>query len=223
MEQLGKLVKLHSLRTYRCFDGEYGGDEISYGALSNLQSLRMLDCQANSCHFRRHLACISMKNLRILKSSDFEVIKVLLTTDPPVQLKELWLTCYWELASLLWKYLSRVTSLTHLSLPIRFGDGLSHHVPPSLMTFPFQELQYLHIHVAFAPRFADKPLKKMKINTDRKPGQAMVEVRQHWQGIVFPHVEYLEIDRLYDELDKIPIEFWREFLLNVNKVGPFVG
>lgn len=47
----------------------------------------------------------------------------------------------------------------------------------------------------------------------------MAEVGKHWQGIVFPHVEYLKTDRPYDEMDEIPIEFWREFVLNVNKVG----
>ena len=47
----------------------------------------------------------------------------------------------------------------------------------------------------------------------------MVEVRQHWQGTVFPHVEYLETDRTSYEMKEIPIKFWREFLLNVNEVG----
>jgi hypothetical protein len=90
--------------------------------------------------------------------------------------------------------------------------------PP--LIFPFKELQYLHIHVAFAPRFADQPMKGMKIDTDSERGQfkLMVEVRRHWQGIVFPHVEYLETDRHYKEMEEIPIEFWREFLLNVNEV-----
>ena len=49
----------------------------------------------------------------------------------------------------------------------------------------------------------------MRFYTESKPG---LEVRQHWQGIVFPHVG----DRssaLYKELDKLPIitsNFWRE-------------
>jgi hypothetical protein len=96
---------------------------------------------------------------------------------------------------------------------------------PSLI-FPFQELQYLHIHVAFAPRFADQPLKVMRIDTDSasEAGQVvMVEVGQHWQGIVFPHVEYLETDRWYKEMDEIPREFWREFLLNVKKCEVVLG
>ena len=121
-----------------------------------------------------------MKNLRILKGCDLEVIDALLTTDPPVQLKELWLTrlrrgdC-----SMLWSYLARVTSLTHLSLPRLLPNS-----SPSFI-FSFRELQYLHIHVAFAPRFADQPLKEMVIDTESKPGQLMEEVREHWQGIVF--------------------------------------
>ena len=149
-----------------------------------------------------------------------EVIESLSTTDPPVQLKELWLTrryCLWGEHSFIWNYLAKATSLTHLSLPsLQPSDDF----PP--LIFPFRELQYLHIHVAFAPRFADQPLKKMRIDTQSEPGELMAEVRQHWQGTVFPHVEYLETDRLvsYRELDEIPIEFWREFLLNVNKVVP---
>jgi len=46
----------------------------------------------------------------------------------------------------------------------------------------------------------------------------MAEVRQHWQGTVFPHVEYLMTDRRHYEIKEIPFEFWREFLLNVKKV-----
>ena len=44
------------------------------------------------------------------------------------------------------------------------------------------------------------------------------EVRRHWQGIVFPHVEYLETDLEVNELDLFPIDFWREFLPNVKEV-----
>ena len=43
----------------------------------------------------------------------------------------------------------------------------------------------------------------------------MGKVRQHWQGTVFPHVECMET--IY-EFKEIPIEFWREFLSNVNEV-----
>ena len=215
MEQLGKLVQLQSLHTLFCGDWQHEifhdhhyADKASY-ALSNLQSLHTLECEGDWKNFRRHLACIPMKNLRILKSSDSEVIKALLTSDPPVQLKEL--SLHYDDYSLVWNYLARVTSLTRLCLPdLKLSDE-----PPSLI-FSFQELQYLHIHVAFAPRFANQPLKKMKI--DSELGKLMVEVRQHWQGIVFPYVERLEADRLYDELDEIPFEFWREFLPNVNEV-----
>ena len=216
MEQLGKLVQLQSLHTWHCQHEEYhySADKGSYEALSNLQSLHTLECQADWQNFRRHLACIPMKNLRILRCSDSEVIKSLLTSDPPVQLKELYLIHYDDY-SLIWNFIARVSSLTHLSLPnLQLPDG------PLSLIFSFQELQYLHIHIAFAPRFANQPLKKMKIDTDSEPGQLMVEVRQFWQGITFPHVEHLETDRLYDELDRIPIEFWREFLLNVNEVAP---
>jgi hypothetical protein len=223
MEQLGKLVQLQSLHTWRCLDEEYEKceDKVSYGALSHLQSLHTLECEEDRRYFRQHLACIPMKNLRILKSSDVEVTEALLTTDPPVQLKELWLTSHWGGHSLLWNYLARATSLTHLSLQ-DLGLPVPDGPPPSLI-FSFQELQYLHIHVALAPRFADQPMKVMKINTETRIEQGhsnlMVEVRQHWQGIVFPHVEYLETDRWYVEMEEIPIEFWREFLLNVKKVG----
>ena len=116
--------------------------------------------------------------------------------------------------SLLWNYLARVTSLTHLSLPyLQLGDS-----PPSWprLIFPFQALQYLHIHVAFAPLFANKPLKVLRIATGvRDHRQAMVKVRQHWQCTVFPHVECMET--IY-EFKEISIEFWREFLSNVNEV-----
>lgn len=136
-----------------------------------------------------------------------------------VQPKELWLTpraiTYGDY-SLLWNFLARVTSLTHLSLPnLRLTDnGLSSE---SSLIFRFPELQYLHIHIALAPRFADQPMKSMKIITERSSDQLMAEVCQHWQGVVFP-VEYLETDQR--AFDKFPIEFWMEFLLNVNKVRP---
>jgi hypothetical protein len=108
-----------------------------------------------------------------------------------------------------------VTSLTHLSLPfLKLQEG-----PPASLIFPFQGLQYLHIHVGFAPLFANQPLKEMKIYTQSKPGQAMEEMIQHWHGIVFPHVECLVMDRSYEGMAEVPIEFWRKYLLNVNKVG----
>ena len=215
MEQFGKLVQLQWLRTWGCRETE-DWDEESHSTLSNLQSLHTLDCQEDGNSFSRHLACVSMKNLRILKSSDFKVIEALLTTVPSVQLKELWLTQHYNGDySLLWNYLAGVTSLTHLSLPyLTLQEG-----PPASLNFPFQELQYLHIHVAFAPRFENQPLKVMRIDTESNSRQAMVEVRQHWRGVVFPHVEYLETDLLYDELIEIPIVFWSKFLLNINVVG----
>ena len=226
MEQLGKLVHLQSLHTADCQHEEHyydSSDKVPYGALSNLQSLHTLQCEKNWINFRRHLACIPMKSLRILKSSDPEVVKSLLTSDPPVQLEELWIFpyCFIKLKDhpLLWNYLARVTSLTHLSIPLATLELLE-DLPP--LIFPSQELQYLHIHVALAPLFANQPLKKLKIDTKSESGQLMVEVRQHWQGIVFPHVKCLATDRPYDELNKIPIEFWREFLLNFNQVSGHV-
>jgi hypothetical protein len=50
------------------------------------------------------------------------------------------------------------------------------------------------------------------------PAEIREEVRQHWQGIVFPHDEYLQTDRRRKEIELIPMEFWREFLLNVKEV-----
>ena len=220
MEQLGRLVQLQSLHISNCHDlyRKYADKpEVSYGALSNLQSLHTLECEEEWNYFKDHLACIPKKNLRILKGNDSKVIEALLTTDPPVQLKELWLNpsrVYRgdDSRPMLWNYLARVTSLTHLSLP--HLDS----IPPSFI-FSFPELQYLHIHIALAPRFADQPMKEMEIKTESEPGRAMIEVRRHWQGTVFPHVEYLKTDRSYfDELEEIPIEFWREFLLNVKRV-----
>ena len=208
MELLGKLVQLQTLRTLSCEPAQYN-DKISFGALANLHSLHTLECANNSIELKHDLACIPMKKLRILKSNDLEVIEALLTTDPPVQLKELWLTHRFSGDySLLWNYLARVTSLTHLSLPnLHLPDGT-----PSLI-FHFRKLQYLHIHVAFAPHFANQPMRKMKINTGNTLGEDMVDVvHRHWQGTVFPHVEYLEMDQC---LGLIPIEFWREFLTKV--------
>ena len=232
MKQLGSLVQLQSLHTWRCRETNFPNWDCT-SALSNLQSLHTLECLEDWERFSFHLAYIPMKNLRILKTSDLKVIEILLSTS--VQLKELWLPGpvkhYRDRpiartftkprpmydSSLLWRYLSRVSSLTHLSLPnLKLRDG-----PPPSLIFPFQGLQYLHIHIAFTPRFANQPLKEMKIDTESGQGQAMIEVvvRQHWQGIVFPYVEYLDTDRPYSEIGDIPMKFWREFLLNVNKVG----
>ena len=223
MEQLGKLVQLQSLHTYRCHDEGYRGDSevVSYNALSNLQSLHTLKCDGNHFHSRRYFAGIPMKNLRILKGSDLEVINALSTSDPPVQLKELWLTWYGGDYSLLWNYLARATSLTHLSIASYIE--LSNCPPPPYFPLGPLRIHFLRIHVAFAPRFADQPLKEMRIDTESEPDGAMVEVRQHWQGTVFPHVECLVIDRPYEELDEIPIEFWREFLPGVKEVRNFLG
>ena len=79
-----------------------------------------LICDGDFPYSERYLACIPMKNLRILKSEVREVTKTFLTTVPPVQLKELHLIHshdeLYSLASLLWNYLASVTSLRHLSL-----------------------------------------------------------------------------------------------------------
>ena len=88
-------------------------------------------------------------------------------------------------------------------------------IPP--LNFSFQELQFLRVQVTLAPLFADQPMKEMVICIGSRPIRAMV--RQHWQGIVFPHVEHLKADRGNNDIGFIPIEFWREFLLNVKKVG----
>ena len=107
---------------------------------------------------------------------------------------------------MLWDNLARVTSLTHLSLPDR---------TPLSFSFSTFKNYNIHIHVAFSPHFANQPMKEMKINTGKNLGKDMVDVvRRHWQGIVFPHVEYLETDRCSEI---IPIEFWKEFLTNVKK------
>ena len=223
MEQLGKLLQLQSLHTLDCYYDSEGRDitKESFSFLSNLQSLHTIECHqedgdSEDDYFSRHLACISMKNLRILKSGGLAVTKALLTFDPPVQLKELCLTRpYVGDYALLWNYLARVTSLTHLSLPsLKLQEG-----PPASLIFPFQGLQYLYIHVGFAPLFANQPLKEMNIYTESGTGQTMEEVNQHWHGVVFPHVEYLVTDRSYEEMAEIPIEFWREFLVKVSKVG----
>ena len=188
------------------------GEKVS-NALSNLQSLHTLECNddCNCPDFSRHLACIPLKNLRILNSSAPEVIEALSTSDPPVQLKELWVTWrYGNKFPLLPNYLARATSLTHLSLAhLRLSES---NGPPPPLYSPPSRLHYLRIHVVLAPRFADQPLKEMGIDTEcKKWGELMPKVRQHWQGTVFPHVEDLVVDRLCKELEGIPIEIWREF------------
>ena len=221
MERLGKLVQLQSLRTSTCRDAEYHMPVVSYGALSNLQSLHTLDCMHDYVHSQRHLASIPMKALRILRSNDWEVTKAVLTADPPVQLKKLQLYHdFREDYMLLWNYLARATSLTHLSLP-----NLEFQLPHPSFIFPLQELQYLHVHVVLAPLFADQPMKKMEISSESSyrirvidPVSIKIElVRQHWQGIVFPHVQHLITDLSY-AMDSFPFEFWREFLPNLQEV-----
>lgn len=77
-------------KLYCCHDEN---TTVSYNsAPSNLQSLHTLGCEGDLCFFGRYLACISMKNFRILESSEKAVTEALLTTDLPVQLKELYLT-----------------------------------------------------------------------------------------------------------------------------------
>ena len=97
-----------------------------------------------------------------------EVTRAFLTTELPVQLKELSLThCDWESQTLLWNYLAKVTSLAHLSLPyIQLHDDF-----PSII-------------FAFAPRFADQPL---KIGTQSESRQLMVDIRQIGKGL-FSHM-----------------------------------
>ena len=162
-------------------------------------------------YFSRYLACVPMKDLRILKSSDLKVREALLTTDPHVQIKELQLNFrYRGDYSLLWNYLARPTSLTHLSLTsLELPDG------PPLSHFLLSRITISAYPCRFCSSFCrSASVKKMKIYTKSIPGLAMVEVRHHWQGIVSLRVEYLETDRRYDELNKleIPIEFHKEFL-----------
>ena len=106
MEQLGRLVQLQLLHTFpsRCHHEGYKDDSevVSYNALSNLQSFHTLECDENHFH-----SSIPKKNLRILKGS---IINALLTSDYPVQLKELWLSWYGGDYSLLWNYLARAES-----------------------------------------------------------------------------------------------------------------
>ena len=213
MEQLGKLVQLRSLHIWNCQDEGYG-DMVLYGALSNLQSLRTLECVGNSHCFEHHLACIPMENLRILISHDMAVTKALLTTNPPIQLKMLYLGHnQYDDYPLLWNFLAKATSLTNLFLPnLELPDGITSPI------FHFPNLQYLFARVTFAPCFADQPMNRMRIKTKSKPNQAMVEVRQRWQGIVFPHVEHLETDLGRSETESVPKEFWKEFVLNVKTV-----
>ena len=94
--------------------------------------------------------------------------------------------------------------------------------PPSHI-FTFPELQHLHVHVSLAPLFADQPMNEMKIDSNNGGflthlPMGREELSQHWEGIVFPHVEYLDTDIWREELEAIPIEFWREFLPNVKEV-----
>ena len=88
--------------------------------------LHTLDSVADGPYFGRHLDCIPIKNLRILKRNKLEDIETLMTTDPPVQLKELWISyCFdGDYYSLLWNYLARVTrtSLTHLIYPFKTSN-----------------------------------------------------------------------------------------------------
>ena len=78
--------------------------------------LHTFECDKNGTHSERHFARIPMENLRILKSGGLEVIEASMTSDPPVRLKELYLTHFYPVNSL-WNYLASVTSLTHLFLP----------------------------------------------------------------------------------------------------------
>ena len=151
MEQLGKLVQLQSLHTWYRVHAESGrrGEKVSYGALSNLHTP---ECRGDGSSFSRYLACIPMKNLRILKSDDFKVIESLLTTHPSVQFKKLWLTCHHN-ESLIWNYLATLTSLTHLSL-LYLRES-----PPASSIFAFKNC---NIYVALAPYFANSASEKVE-------------------------------------------------------------
>ena len=219
MERLGQL---QSLRALSCREHEfYDGSMVSHGALnfSNLQSLHTLEYidNYNRSRSQQHsgLASIPMTTLRILKSNNWELTKAFLTTDPPVQLEKLQLDHdFREDYLLLWNYLARVTSLTHLSLP-----NLWFQLPHPSLIFPLPELQYLHVNLVSAPLFADQSMKEMDISTRMSffhPTPIMNLVRQHWQGIVFPHVRYLKMDRFYDK-ESILFEL-REILPNLKKV-----
>jgi hypothetical protein len=127
-----------------------------------------------------------------------------------------------------WRSLRRCRQPTLLSNSRNYGlsitslaDTLISAKPLTypLFHFPFSRITICRYPFSLAPRFADQPMKEMRINTERNLGQfeALLPLLQlHWQGIVFPHVEYLETDRWPNELDLIPNEFWREFLSNVD-------
>ena len=229
MERLGtgkhvQHVQFQSLHTLTCIDEKYPDEyhtAISYCALSNLKSWYTLEFSGKFFHSRRSLAYIPMNNLRILKSDDWEVTEAFLTTDPPVQLEKLQLNHdFQEDYLLLWDYLARVTSLTHLSLP-----NLKFKLPHPSLIFPLQELQYLHVHVVSASLFADLPMKEMEVSRfynyfgKRAISSVPIKdlVRELWRGTVFPDVQHLKADQAYD-MDSIPFEFWREFLPKLQKV-----
>ena len=58
MEQLGKLVQLQSLHTWYRVHAESGrrGEKVSYGALSNLQSLHTPECRGDGSSFSRYIS-----------------------------------------------------------------------------------------------------------------------------------------------------------------------
>ena len=122
---------------------------------------------------------------------------------PSCPTQELWLTRYYRGYRRIfrWNLLARVTSLTHLSLPgLQMSDGL----PSFIFSF-----QYLHVHVALI-LVLQISLRRNWESRLNKGGQAMVEVRQHWLGIVIEHIT--------TRWRKFRLRFEGIFLLNVNKV-----
>lgn len=107
------------------------------------------------------------------ESSDWEVIYTLLTTDPSVQIKELWLTLTQRYYG---DYLVRV-DLADTFIPVKPLMTAKCSGPP--LIFLFRDLQYLHIHVAFASRFADQPLKEIRFDAESKPSQAASALARH--------------------------------------------
>jgi hypothetical protein len=81
--------------------------------------------------------------------------------------------------------------------------------PSPPLIFPFQELQYIHIHVALAPRFADQLLKEIKIDTESERRWKFVSIGK----ALFSHMltTWRRIDRTMTRWRKFQLSFGGSF------------
>lgn len=192
---LGELVQIQSLKLDRCAADTMLATESSNNLLSKLTNLhtieyKQLTPRASEIILRALvIACIPTERLRVVNIDSWpvsEFTRYIIETVPPLQIRELSLNTRLEDQESVWEYLTKATSLTHLTIP-----DLNHEVTNASLLPSFPQLRNLCIDLALTRLFSNQPMKELEIVTHNIDYQLLTE---HLDGVVFPQVEKLGIN-----------------------------